>query len=219
MKKHLIPNGYSYRTAAGMSVVCILLSVFPGCLDLSSLEAPEPDVNTAPVFLEDRVLPRPSRTPIVADIGDDCVHTRFQATAMDYDGDAVLYAKWLMHAVLRSGAEDVVLPARQLKEEQVVPTQVEIAQYLGEDIPGAVIYRDLELELSRETLLNAFDNPGALAEANGSHLLELYVSDRRFGAGNTNVEPVELEGEPLALVAYASWLIDLDDTPNCGDVQ
>lgn len=219
MKKHLIPKGYSRERTESTFVVCILLSVLTGCLDLTSLEAPEPNVNTAPVFLEDRVLPRPSRTPIVADIGGDCVHTRFQATAMDYDGDPVLYAKWLMHAVLRSGAEDVVLPARQLKEEQVVPTQVDIAQYLGVNIPGAVLYRDLELELSKETLLNAFDNPSALAEANGSHLLELYVSDRRFGPGNTNVEPVQLEGEPRALVAYTSWLIDLDETPNCGEVQ
>lgn len=200
-------------------LVCVLPLALLACLDLSTWEAPEPVVNTPPVFIEDRVLPRPARTPIVADIGDDCVHTRFQATMVDYDGDSLLYAKWLMHAVLRSGSEEVVLPARQLKEEQIVPTQVEVRQVLGDDIPGAVIYRELELELSKETLLGAFDDPGALAAANGSHLLELYVADRRFGPGSTNVEPVEIEGQPRALVAYTSWLLDLDETPNCGDVQ
>lgn len=208
--------GLGARRLAGLAPV--LLAGLLGCLDLTAIEVPEPDVNTGPVFLEDRVLPRPSRVPILADIGDDCVHTAFTATLLDYDGDPELHAKWIMHAQLRSGGEDVDLPPRQLKEEPALPTQLDPSQILGGQVAGAVLYRALELELSKETLLNAFDNPEALAAASGFHLLELYVSDHRFGPGSTNVEPIFAEGEPKPVVAYTSWVIDLTDTPNCGEL-
>lgn len=175
-------------------------------------------MDTAPVFLEERVLPRPSRSPVTADIGEGCVQARFAATLLDYEGSPALYAKWIMHAVVRSGAEDIELPPRQLREEQALPTQLEVAQVLGAEVPGALLYRELELELSRETLLSAFDNPSALAEASGTHLLELYVSDRRFGPGSTNVEPVYAEGEARPVVAHRSWLVDIDETPGCGEL-
>lgn len=206
----MTPEGYGNAARRIRRLAPALLWLCAACLDLTPIEVTEFDVNTTPVFLPERVLPRPSREPIIADIGASCAPTTFSATLLDYDGDPKLYGKWILQATEPGplpGDPGTPLLATALKEEEVLPTALDLAQVLGADVPGAVLYREFELELSRETISLLPRLVGT-----NTHLLELYVSDRRFGPGLTNVEPVVAEGEPRALVAYTSWIIQLRDT-------
>lgn len=206
--------GYVPFRAALAALAPALLMGLCGCLNpVMWLEPTEPDVNSAPVFIEDRVLPRPSREPVVAYIDDNCAHAKFSATVLDYDGDPEIYTKWIMHGDL-GDSEQGGVRTRVLKSETVLPTQANIEQLLGADVPGALVYRDLELQLDKQAL-TAFDFPDQLRDNERTHLLELYVSDHRFGDGTVNVTPVQRPGEPRPLVAYASWLVRIpaDNVP------
>lgn len=184
-----------------------LLLLATGCLYVGAAKVEEDPVNHPPVILTDQLFPKASNEPIVAQIGERCAPQQFHATVVDFDGDEEVHAKWILTGELENGTL-----TRLLLVESQRASKASVKELLGEEVEGAKTYPVLTLQLDKVTLRAGFDDPESLAMPGRTHLLELWVSDRRFGASPTDTVPVGREGEPRPVPAYVSWIVELQDT-------
>lgn len=201
---------YALVRALGPGLASGLLCMGAGCLNpLWELQPVEPDVNHPPLLLPETIKPELTHDAIDAEVGEGCAVLTFRATALDFDGDEQLFFKWIMTAKL----EDRV-KAGMLQEGFVTASEASIDESLGEgaaaELPSARLYTEIKLVLDKATLLNEFDDVDNLLTS--THLLELWVSDRRFIPGKLEVTPQPLSGEPVQPAVRTAWLIGVNKT-------
>lgn len=208
------PGGCAVVARARTALALALLNCASGCLlPYWDLHEEPPLVNSMPVILPDSIVPQRTRDPVVVEIGVGCQHQTFSATVLDYDGAPEVHFKWLLTASItaeRARTGDLAagsVTASALPVDTIIPG-------LSEHAPLATSYK-LELPLTREVLAAEFDDPNGLAGEKRTHFLQLWVSDRRFGAGEDNTTPQTPEDEAPQPADSASWLIEIQNTSGC----
>lgn len=212
-KRRAEPAAYVVAKSPFWALAPVLLLGTSACvLPYWELEKVEPDVNSIPVILPETIVPARTRNPVVTEIGEGCQHQTFSATVLDYDGASELHFKWLLTASIgdRSRTGDLAagsVTASELPVDTIIPG-------LSSFAPSAASYK-LGLDLTQEVLAGEFDDVDGLAKADKTHLLQVWVSDRRFGAGEDNTTTQTPAGEAPQPADSASWLVRIQATTDC----
>lgn len=173
------------------------LAAVAGCVDprVPYIEPETTIVNFPPVISEPELVPQPGTEPVLVPIGEACAGENVFSVGDVFDADLQPGAavEWRWYLVRGGGPVSL---RRQLKASSRPNTGADIGAFITVD----------PIEIDVATLQGAFEVEFLIGD---THRLELRVTDGEFveDAAAIDVTP------PGSGVAFAYWLIELEDRP------